>query len=651
MDLTGKSQLRDDLVIEGELALSGYDQNTLSSRDDLDNADSAQELRVRYSPTLAIGGGAVGIALNGGYRDLGQDFRTVGRVRTADYDYQWNAPAGAFDEGESRRDLGFEITPVSGLQVRSDLATTRSDVFEGRRTSYGVTFQRRVTGRFQLERTDGTAEPAPGAESSSPLKGAEDRDRAFEMGELATTFGRLRPRVTYAREERIERTAALRQGQAYLELGAGTDVELPGRARFGVDVRRRNDEDLGTGRPWTELRQSFEQTYRLGMPRAGAVSMDASFTRRTTDEIPTASRQIVDLAKVDVLHSSHHGGFESDTHYDVTTTDVARDGQELVYVGQGQGAYDAFGRYVGSGGDYTLRRTEGARISDLRTRLRLGTRWTLEPRRFLGAPGANDGVQRVIAALGFETTIDADELTSLPLASPRLFFNPSNYQRDDTTFRGTAFLRQDVDVLEGNRWASFRLRAERRSEADNRVVGVERDLGTRAQAVRLRSAPWAPLATELELSWGAIESEEEAASAKGAPPLRSGYAVDNRTVTLDLTGRPGGDLRIGLLLRRAVDREAALGAEARTLEVTPSFTTHVHRVRLDGRYRRLSETRAGTFPASYRVGVIPGTRHEYDLSLEYRAGDHVTISGGVEGQRPAALDFIHTGRMEVRAYF
>jgi hypothetical protein len=638
MDLTGRSELREDLVVEGELALSGFDQNTLSSRDDLDNGDSAQELRVRYSPTLAIGGRAVGIALNGGYRDLGTDFRTVGRVRPADYDYQWNAPGGAFDQGESRRDLGFEVTPVTGLQVRTDLATTSSEIFQGRRNSYGVALNRRITARFQLERSAGDAEPAPGTEAASPIKGAQDRDRAFESGEVSTTFGRLRPRITYAREERIERTAAARQGQAYLELGAGTEVDLPARSQFGFEVRRRNDEDLGTGRPWTELRQSLEQSYRWKMPRAGAVSMDASFTRRTTDEVATASRQIVDLAKVDVLHSSHHGGFESDTHYDVTTTDVAREGQELVFVGPGQGAYDAFGRYVGSGGDYTLRRTEGARTSDLRTQLRLGTRWTLEPRRFLGSPAENQGFERVISALGFETTIDADELTRLPLASPRLFFNPNNYQRDDATFRGIAFLRQDVDVLEGNRWATFRLRAERRSEADNRVAGVERDLGTHTQAVRLRSAPWAPLATELEVSWGAIESEEKAHTTPGAP-------------TLDLTGRPGGDLRLGLLFRRGIDREAALGAEARTLEVTPSFTTHIRHVRIDGRYRRLAETRAGLFPASYRVGVIPGTRHEYDLSLEYRAGDHVTISGGVEGQRPAALDFIHTGRMEVRAYF
>ena len=649
MDLTGKSQLREDLAIEGELALSGFDQNTLSSLDDLDNGDSAQELRVRYSPTVGLGGRAVGLALTGGYRDLGQDFRTVGRVRPADYDYQWNAPAGAFDAGESRKDLGLEVTPATGLALRTNLATTSSDIFQGRRTAYGLTLSRRIAGRFLLERVQGEAEPV--IESAGTAKGVEDRDRAFESGELSTTFGRWRPRVTYAREQRIDRSAAVRRGQAYLELGAGADVDLPARARFGLEFRRRNDDELGTGRPWTDIRHALEQTYRLDLPRAGAVSMDASFTRRTTDETVTASRQVVDLAKVDVLHSSLRGGFESDTHYDVTTTDVARQGQELVFVGEGQGAYDAFGRYVGTGGDYTLRRTDGATASDLRTRLRLSTRWTLEPRRFLGSPAQNQGFKRVASALGFETTIDADELTRLPLASPRLFFNPNNYQRDDATFRGLASFRQDVDVLEGNRWASFRLRGERRSEADNRVLGVARDLGTRSQGVRLRSAPWAPLATELEVAWGQTESTEEATGPGGAPAVTTGYEIDNRSTALDFTGRPGGDLRLGFLLRRATDREAALGAEALTLELSPSFTTHWHRARLDGRYRRVSESRTGFFPASYRVGVVPGTRHEYDLSLEYRAGDHVTISGGVAGQRPPALDFIDTGRMEVRAYF
>jgi hypothetical protein len=94
-----------------------------------------------------------------------------------------------------------------------------------------------------------------------------------------------------------------------------------------------------------------------------------------------------------------------------------------------------------------------------------------------------------------------------------------------------------------------------------------------------------------------------------------------------------------------------LGAESRTFEVSPSLTTHIRRARLDCRYRRLHESRDGFFPASYRVGFLPGSRDEYGVSLEYRAGDHVTISGGIEGQRPPALEFIHTGRMEVRAYF
>ncbi len=538
VDLTGKSNLRDDLTIEGELALSGLDRNTLSGLDDLDNSGRAHEYRVRYHPELKLGSQAVGIALKGGYRDVGQEFRTIGRIRNADYDYQWNAPPGAFDRGEERRDLGFEVTPFAGLELRTDLAGTRTDVFNGRSQAYGLAFDRRVSARFRMERTAGEAHPVPGFESEALTKGSEDRSRAFESGELATTIGRVRPRVTFERDERIEQATARRTGSVYMALGGGADIELPARARFGIDVRRRNDEALGTGRPWTEIRRSLEQTYRLELPRAGAVSMTGSFTRRVADEIPTDTRQVADLVQVDLLHSSLGGGFESDTHYDVTTTDVAREGQELVYVGGGQGAYDAFGRYVGTGGDYTLRRTEDSRASDLRTQLRLGTRWQLEPRRFLGPPAENHGFERVASALGFETTLDLEELTRLPIASPRLFFDPASYQRDDATFRGVALFRQDVEVLEGNRYASFRLRAERRDEADNRVAGVERDLGTRAQGIRVRSTPWSPLAAELEWSWGATTSDEEVVRGGGGKGDGDGGA---RGLADELPGREPGD--------------------------------------------------------------------------------------------------------------
>jgi hypothetical protein len=395
------------------------------------------------------------------------------------------------------------------------------------------------------------------------------------------------------------------------------------------------------------LRRAFEQSYRLEMPRAGTVSLAGGFTRRTSTEVATGAHRLSDLIQVDLLHSSHDSGVESETHYDVTTSDVSGEDQELVFVGNGQGAYDEFGRYVGSGGDYALRRGEAGSATDLRTRLRLSTRGEVRPQRFLGRPDSLRGAARLLAALGFETTMQVDESTRLPLASPRLFFVPSNYQRDDATFNGTFLLRQDVDVLEGNRLVALRLRVERQDELDNRIAGVKQDRAVRGQGVRFRSSPWSPLSTEVEQTWGSAVQED----ALGESGAVSRLDLNTGATSVDLTGRLRGGTRIGLLMRRQSEGERGGGAESRILELVPSLTTHLGEARLDLRFRQVNERRVGVFPSSYRVGLYPGTRSEYDVSIDYRASDHVSVGGGVEGSRPPAREFTHAARLEVRAFF
>jgi len=648
IDVSGRSRLGEALLVESELAVSGLDLNTLSSQDDLDNGGSAKNLRLTYSPAVDLWGQDLAVKVSGGYRDVGTRFRTLGRVRPADYAYTWNAPAGAFDRGERMRDLGVELSPISGLVLGSELASTRADRYGGERTAFSLRLARRVQGRFRVERGDGLVREPPGTKAAQIGRDRTDRTRDVETGELSTALGFLTPRLHYEREERIERRPDWRNGLVYTQFGGGTEVGLPARSRFVVDLRQRLDRDLGTGRAWADLRRAFEQSYRLEIPRAGTVSLAGGFTRRASTEIATGDRRLSDLIQVDLLHASHDGGVESETHYDVTTSDVSGEEQELVFVGNGQGAYDEFGRYVGSGGDYALRRGEAGSAADLRTRLRLSTRGEVRPRYFLGRPDSLRGPERILAALGFETTMQVDESTRLPLASPRLFFFPSNYQRDDATFNGTFLLRQDVDVLEGNRLLALRLRMERQDDLDQRIAGVKQDHAVRTQGVRVRSSVWSPLSAELEQTWGSAIQEEQARAQAGAV---SRLELSQGTTSLDLSGRPKGDTRIGVIIRRRSERERGGSAETGILELVPGFTTHLRQARIDLRYRHVHEKRVGVFPASYRAGLSPGTRSEYDLSVDYRATEHVTVGGGIEGSRPPAQKFNHAARLEVRAFF
>jgi hypothetical protein len=539
---------------------------------------------------------------------------------------------------------------MRGFALGTDVAATRTDSYDGDRTGFSLRLDRRLAGHLRVERTDGRLKPGDGdggAGDSLLAADSAERSRDLDVAELRTTFSRLTPRLHYEREERVDTGSESRSGLAYTQFGGGTEIGLPAGARALIDFRRRHDRHLGATSPWTDLQRSFEQSYRLEVPRARSVSLSGAYTRRSSHDLRSDSKQISDLIQVDLLHASHNGGFESETHYDVTTTDVSSEGQELVFVGEGAGAYDEFGRFVGSGGDYALLRGD-AGSSDLRTQLRLSMRGEVRPRRFLGSPSKLHGAGRLLAALGFETTMEVDELTKLNLASPSRLFDLSSYQRDGATFLGNFFLRQDVDILEANRLVNLRLRAERRDQADNRIDGVEQDLAVRNQAVRLRSTPWSPFTAELEQSWGS-QLEKEAAAAAGGEVDR--FDVTTGATALDLVGRPGGSMRLELLIRRQVDEERNGAARARRLEITPSFTTHVRQARIDCRYRRLDEEREGVFPASYRVGSSAGVRNEYDVNVDYRATDHVTVSGGVEGIRPPQQSFNHTARVEVRAFF
>ena len=73
--------------------------------------------------------------------------------------------------------------------------------------------------------------------------------------------------------------------------------------------------------------------------------------------------------------------------------------------------------------------------------------------------------------------------------------------------------------------------------------------------------------------------------------------------------------------------------------------------RVDGRFRRVDETRQGSFPSSALVSVLPGVRSEYNLNADYRATDHLSFTVGVDGNGLPGQDFIHTTRLELRAYF
>ncbi len=633
-DVAADWRVGERLSLHGEVALSGLDLNTASGLDDFDNGGRASHLSAALTP-WGVADGA-GLTVHAVHRQVGARFESLGRIRGADYGYGWNAPAAAFSGGELRREAGASWRTGHGLDIGAQLQSTDTPGFTGDRRAWTVTLARRLGARFRLERVDGRTRGA------APAR----RRRALEVAEVSTALGPAEPKVRFEREER--RTDPLaggpRSGTVFERLEAASPIALGRGVTLELGVAARIDRDLGPGRPWTDSRRAFENQVRLALPRLGATSVTATVTRRTTETVATGAVQTSALAQLDLAGSYWAGMLDTEAGLDITQTDVAQRGLELVFVGTGQGVYDAFGNFVGESGSYDLRRLDAVG-ADLRTRARLTARAELRPRRRLGrAPAGN--WRRFWAQLGLETALLLDEHSSLNLANPRLLFDPASYQRTET-FEGLWRFRQDLDVAEGNPWCAARLRYEREDEADNRTLGLEDDQGSERVGLRLRSSPSGPWSIEASGRFGNRFTAERAVS--GAVAAR----LDLRQSEWELRAvyRPRPALRLGTTWLRRHDRARRLAAVSSTVEWSPSVTVTRGRFRTDLRWRVANEVRDGAFPPSYAAGLAPGRRTEYDLDVDYRATDRVTLTASLDGRGHPTRPFDHAARFEVRAAF
>jgi hypothetical protein len=492
-----------------------------------------------------------------------------------------------------------------------------------------------------VERTDGVEAPVPAL-----LAAGADRSRALEIAELSTAIGRFEPAVRLDREERVERrTDGTRTGTVYERFDVSGALAIWSGGRVVVGGGRRIDRTLATGTPWADARRAREHRVQVEMPRIHNLALSGSFTRRQSETVATGDRSVSDLVQVDMVSSDLDGGLGTEVHVDVTTTDVSARGRELVFVGEGQGLYDEFGRFVGIGGDHDLR-ASSANGSDLRTRVLLNARTEFRPARVWRRRETLTGWRRVLSWTGYETTLFVDELSRRNLASLRFFFDPSSYQRRDSTFQGRFRFRQDVDLLEGNRALAARVRYERVDEADSRTGGVFTDSGDESVALRLRSSPLRPLSLEWTGSLARGFDEQHAGeSSLSRVDLRRN---ENR---FELTVRPSRTLRVNGVVLRRVQRDRPTGASIRTVEIGPGVTINRRKMRAELRLRWSEDVQSGFLPIGFGGSLLPGTTTEYDFNVDYRATRHVTLTGRLDGVGRPRQEFLHTARMELRASF
>jgi hypothetical protein len=609
--------------VDFEVAGSRRDLNTFSSLDDGDNAGGA--LRAGVSVGGGVGGWVPGAAtLEMQVRSVGTRFAPFDRLERPFSQETWGLSPSEDIDRQDRAELIAGFRPKAGGDLRAVVGGLRLPTgFESFRRALDWTRDGTIGTRLSLERADGR----------DPGRRYEDGGRERGAAELRVRLPWIEPAVRYESDERRVPSDSALSGQRFREVG----VELLGSRRYPwktmVGWGQRRDATLDS--------TGFTDQTQVGIARAGLESpsgprlgVTLAYQRRNVEPLAGGVRTRSDLASARFRMDEREGGPGGSAGTEVTSEAQSQRTRSVVYVGPGQGAYDQYGNFVGTG-DYTLvTGVSGAleRISRAATSARFG--WTF---------GRSEAMRG--SRLGFDFESDArrrGDLRASDLAVP-----PAIVLGDVELASGSVLQRHEGEVAPGSPATAFRARAERRVTADRSYTDFAQTLDERVGTLRWRARAASGWSGEAE---GRLRTRE-ATQQQGAAPAYHQRLLE-RGVVGQLVFSPDARLRVAAVGDLAWNRPASSEDVTRTLRLGPDlgwgFGT---RGRLDATARRAfvsGPPETALLPTADPAGA---PRWEFTARADVRVREIVTLGMSLLSRQFEGRASRTTGRLEVRAFF
>jgi hypothetical protein len=618
----GRVALPRDGHVELSGAVSDFDRNAYSSRDDGNNLGNAQVMSAAL-PRIDLGetGGArLGFSVDA--RRVAGSFRGVGRYRELSYAERWELEglelpgSEALVEGSSSVELaggGSAEVSLASLERGDALAASRTEfTVRGKPTEGGRLWS---SGRFVDSRWTGAAEEVR-------------RERRLYRGGFEQKLGPVRPGVSYAHDERLQDV----DGERFDEYGASLESASVEAVSFGVSyAHRATDRTDGSG--WTSASTTRTQEYRLGTSAWEPLRLQGNVVRRRVDfeegfEDP-GSRY--DLASVTLDHTSLEGGLTGQVRYSVTATEVEEkqrfvteeDGVEIV-------------RIVRTG-DYRP-------VTDLTA----SSRWKFRPGtrgrggRSMPEPTA---LGRFLSGLTLTSDVKLREMTTTDDRRRLYLLDPGVIMGDDTV-RGELTGRHIARYLSSGSSVSVRL-------AFNTRDALDRSYSNESTRRKERSGT-----ADVKLTrTGGVTYRVQGDAGKREEDSRTGddYEIDERSLLAEADFRGFGDLEVKLTASAGMQDERRSGVTATVYKITPALT-----LRLAGRgalscsvTRIEVEASGGALEGKHYLaeGRREGAGAEWRLTGDYRFNQFLTGSLSYFGEATEGSDPLHTMDFRVNAFF
>jgi hypothetical protein len=538
--------------------------------------------------------------------------------------------AGSVARGSARAEYTF------GRLDRDDVDGTKHEA----RLNAGSLADRGASVRAFDTRTERTADAS-----------MELRTRRHLTARGAFGLWRVRPSVLYGTEEYLEdREVAPDSGLAYDRVG----VELASRGGSAVslslagETRDTEEIDAATG-DWRDTRRDRTLTGSASTQAYESVRGELLVTHREEESRITGATRTSDLARLKGTLRSRDLGLRSDVDYEISQNQTRILERSVVFVGEGQGDYNASGEPVGKGrGDYTLvfsptTDTEPTHTVDLNWRLV----WRAE-----GGVEGDDWWSRIRRNVSLDQTVRVREDTSYDPAWKVYLMVPSALQRNGETLQGRTAIRQDWSLLRAMTGTSLTVRYRREDDEENRFEGIREERFSGEHAVRLSRSLSSRVTTTAEVSRGVRRREGEGL------PVGTGSQYDVESFSwlagLGLRFSAGSSADIDLTFTTQEDTPS--GARQNLVKVQPRFVWRVgEKVNVFGSYE-LTQVfdRADTAVRPVFFSEA-GDAHRWTLTPNVRVTRMITVVAAYQGRSETTFTGSrvteHELRLETRAFF
>ncbi|MEW5800371.1 MAG: hypothetical protein AB1728_15335, partial [Bacteroidota bacterium] len=654
------------LTVDAEFASSSFDQNRFSALGDNTNDGKGFKFGVRYSPkNVMIGSSSIGsfeFLINERYRE--NTFLSFDRANEVEFGRKWSTDSllTPTSSTEEIREGKLIYTPAENISLFAGAGSLkRTKQFFSQRYEGGIdlTSEQYPNIHYYIENISGE-------EKINRISNTWFRQK----GNIEYNVNMFTPAFRFEEENRKVRhttTDSLAQSSYAFALYA---PKMTAKDLYGLDgfaeYEWRNDKAYDSGAVVPQA-TSFTQSYSLTLKEVQNFSGSTMVTFREKKYEPhfqaTNTNQQTTLIKVQTRYRPFSHGLDIDLFYDAATQRSAKLERIFYKVRKGEGQYVWFDEDsdgivdVNDEREFRLDRYDGeynALIINSDNlipiiNVKVSSKIRLTPNRIIKQP--NSSLGKIFAALSSETYVRLEERSTETDVRQIYLLNLDRFLRPATTQYGFQFFQQDLHIFENRPEYSFRFRFNQRKGLSQYSSGTEKNY-SRERSVRSRFL----ITNEVTNQTDVILKDDNALSSSLINQQRR---ITSSGLATDFSYRPEQNIEIGFKIEttqsedNAVSRGVLANFNGQTVRSVIAFQGNGQlRLELTREEVLLSNSPAAySIPFEMTSGRDLGKQYLWSASSEYKLGSNVQFSLQYSGRTTSRANVIHTGRMEVRAFF